>query len=138
MRRFVNDAPRAATLDAAIGPVDGPDDLCLVIGGDGTMLRAIQQFGPEYVYLGVNGGHLGFLMNDVPEDTAAAAAVARALLLDWVAHPFPRLHVRVEPGGREAWALNDIYVEREAQTCHLRMTVDGVEIVGKKIGRAHV
>lgn len=133
MRRFVNDAPRARAIDTATRTLDGPDDLCLVIGGDGTMLRAIQEHGVESVYLGVNCGHLGFLMNELPEDEDKAAARVRELVHGgWTAHAFPRLHVRVDDG-REAWAVNDVYVEREAQTCHLRVTVDGVEVVDKMV-----
>lgn len=135
MRRYINDAPRARALEDALAGIEGPDDVCLVLGGDGTMLRAIQQFGTGFTYLGINCGHLGFLMNDVPMETAAAEGVVRRMVEEgaWAAHEFPRLRAWVEPGGREAWALNDVYVEREGQTCHLRVTVDGVEVVDKMV-----
>jgi NAD+ kinase len=135
--RFANDTPRTRALDTALAGLTGPDDLCLVLGGDGTMLRAIQRHGPEFVYLGVNCGHLGFLMNDVPgvrdaEAEQVAGAVER-IVRDgtWNAVAFPRLRmVASRDGGEfEALALNDVYVERQAQTCHLRVTVDGVEVV---------
>ncbi len=133
MIRFVNEAPRARALDAALAGLAGPDGLCLVLGGDGTMLRAIQKHGPEPVYLGVNCGHLGFLMNDFTGDTAQVAAAVTALVQEqrWVAHTFPRLRMTAESahGQFEAAALNDVYVERQGQTCHLRVTVDGVEVV---------
>ncbi len=133
MIRHVSGTSRARALDAALAGVDGPDDLCLVLGGDGTMLRAIQTHGPDYTYFGVNCGHLGFLMNDVPGDVEQAAVTVRSLILAgaWDAVAFPRLHmVASGPFGEvEALALNDVYVERQGQTCHLRVTVNDVEVV---------
>lgn len=137
MIRFVNDAPRAnalaTALDAALRGVDEPDGLCLVLGGDGTMLRAIQRNGPGLTYFGINCGHLGFLMNDFAGDAASVAAQVAALVRErrWFEQEFPRLRMRAvtAEGEIEALALNDVYVERQAQTCHLRVTVDGVEVV---------
>ncbi len=133
MIRYASDAPRARALDAALAGVDGPDDLCLVLGGDGTMLRAIQRHGPDRAYLGVNCGHLGFLMNEFAGDTQEVARAVAALVHEgrWFAQPFPRLHMRARTAEAEfeATALNDVYVERQYQTCHLRVTVDGVEVV---------
>jgi len=36
-------------------------------------------------------------------------------------------------GEVEALALNDVYVERQGQTCHLRVTVNDVEVVRKMV-----
>lgn len=133
MIRFTNDAGRARALEEAVTGLEGPDGLCLVLGGDGTMLRAIQRYGAEYTYFGVNCGHLGFLMNDIPGDPSQVAQALSAIVRDhaWTAVEFPRLRmVASGPEGEfEALALNDVYVERQAQTCHLRVTVDGVEVV---------
>jgi NAD+ kinase len=135
--RFVNDAPRARALADALDDVlpdaAGPEELCLVLGGDGTMLRAIQRNGPDLVYFGVNCGHLGFLMNDFAGDPPQVAAAVAGVVRDgrWFAHAFPRLEMRAvsATGRHRAFALNDVYVERQGQTCHLRVTVDGVEVV---------
>lgn len=97
------------------------------------MLRAIQRHGVDHVYFGVNCGHLGFLMNDFPgppEEVAGAVAdVIRSGR--YFIQSFPRLRMcaRSASGTVEASAVNDVYVERQAQTCHLRVTVDGVEVV---------
>ena len=132
-----NDASRARALGAALADLAGPADLCLVLGGDGTMLRAIQKHGPGFVYFGVNCGHLGFLMNDFPGETAEVAAAVRDTVREgrWFAQAFPRLRMRAdtEQGVVESLALNDVYVERQGQTCHLRVTVDGVEVVRKMV-----
>ena len=52
-------------------PIQRPDDaeLAVVIGGDGTILRACRAFGQHQLpILGVNAGRLGFLAELSPED----------------------------------------------------------------------
>lgn len=123
----------------AVGPVDAvAPGLCLVLGGDGTMLRAIHAHPDATAFLGVNCGRLGFLMNDVEGDPAqVVATVLDALRADaWMGYRFPRLSVRVEAadGGLADLAVNDVYLERTTgQTCHLRVTVDGVVVVERLV-----
>ncbi len=136
--RAVAEVLAARSLSAArVDPEDAP--LCLVLGGDGTMLRAIARHGSAPVYLGVNCGRLGFLMNDLPgAPEAVVDALIDALVRGrWEAPAFPRLAMETtdaEGKVRAANALNDVYVERElGQTCHLRVTVDGVEVVERLV-----
>ena len=43
-------------------------DLIICIGGDGTLLRLVQEFGfPKTPIVGVNTGHLGFFQEILPE-----------------------------------------------------------------------
>jgi NAD+ kinase len=134
---FASESPRATEVRAAfdaLGTV-GPPDTCVVFGGDGTMLRAIQTHGTTCAYFGVNCGRLGFLMNDLPGSPEIIARTAARILTEGrvVTPGFPRLRMRATTRGghlHEARALNDVYVERMlGQTCHLRVTVDGVEVV---------
>ncbi len=118
-----------ATALRAAGLPPLPDDLCLVLGGDGTMLQAIHAQGAAATWLGLNFGHLGFLMNDVP---AAAAGVAyvhdRLAARTWQTHSFARLSMvaQTASGPITGLAVNDVYVERQSgTTCHLRVWVDG-------------
>jgi len=136
--RVVSSNERARAIDAALGPgLTGPDSLYLVIGGDGTMLGAIHEHGATPAYLGVNCGLIGFLMNDMPgEPATAAASVARALRDGaWSAFSFPRLRMTAhcrDGSTHTSLAVNDVYVERQTgQICHLRVTVDGREVVGR-------
>ncbi len=118
-----------------------PEDLCLVLGGDGTMLRAIRDLGDRYTYLGLNLGRVGFLMNDIESQATVVRMLAEGR---YQVHDLPRLALEawIEPqdqpsGGRRpeervvhALALNDVFVERmTAQSCHLRVTIDGASVV---------
>src|SRR5690606_21522993 len=47
------------------GPEPEDPDLIVVIGGDGTMLRAIREHWRRRIpFYGINAGHIGFLLND--------------------------------------------------------------------------
>jgi NAD+ kinase len=104
-----------------------PPDLRLVLGGDGFMLRTIAEYGVGFVFLGLNAGHLGFLLNDVDGDLDAL--VARLVAGQWREYRFPRLHTAVtKRDGQVAHdiAINDVYLERSTgQTAHVSVTIDG-------------
>ncbi len=112
-----------------------PEELCLVLGGDGFMLETIRAEGPGRVFLGLNAGRVGFLLND-PEDFEATIEAIEGHA--WTVHTFPRLAMRAIPadGGPEmkALAVNDVYLERmSGQTAHLRITIDQVEVVDRLV-----
>lgn len=141
MLRIVSDNPRAQAIARALDRIALPEapDLCLVLGGDGTMLRAIRQNGGGLRYFGVNCGFLGFLMNDMPGEPDAVAPHLAAVLArgGFFATPFPRLRMvatLADGGELTELAMNDVYVERmSGQTCHLRVTVDGVEAMSRLV-----
>ncbi len=112
-----------------------PPNVCLVLGGDGFMLESIRTHGPERVFLGINAGRVGFLLND-PEDFEATIEAIEAQA--WTVHTFPRLAMRALPsdGGTAltALAVNDVYLERmSGQTAHLRITIDQVDVVQRLV-----
>ncbi len=143
MIRFAAENERGSKLEAAFSKLALLDslapDVCLVLGGDGTMLRAIHTHGPQWAYLGINCGYLGFLMNDLAgePDQVARSVVGVLEAEGYVTHGFPRLQMRaITPSGEEieGAAVNDVYVERQSgQTVHLRVTVDGVEAVHRMV-----
>ena len=50
-------------------------DLIICIGGDGTLLRLVQEFGfPKTPIVGVNTGHLGFFQEILPEKKIGRAS----------------------------------------------------------------
>ena len=122
--------PRAAQLFTDISArvdLEALDpSVALVIGGDGWMLQCMREFGPGRVYLGVNAGRLGFLLND-PTNLDGLCAELRAGA--YTVYDFPRLHMQATAADGsviEADAVNDIYLERASgQTAHLTVTVDG-------------
>jgi NAD+ kinase len=123
--------PRAEALLAGLQtrlPKDWepPDGVALVIGGDGFLLRTVAAHGLKLAYLGLNAGHLGFLLNDPDDLDAVATALSESR---WREHGFPLVEARVEDGeGKPITlrAINDIYLERmTGQTARLKLTIDG-------------
>lgn len=102
----------------------------IVIGGDGFLLRTVAEHGLDRTYLGLNAGHLGFLLNDV-EDWQA---VARALKEDrFRVGSFPMLATTITRQDGEVVedrAINDVYLERTtSQTARLELSIDGHTVV---------
>ncbi len=114
---------QAAALAREMARYQAPDpELLVVLGGDGTMLRAVRQSWRRRVpFYGVNIGHLGFLLNEqLPH------RVAQQELVLW---ELPLLYVELlyQDGTlQHAWAFNDTWVERATgQTAWLEVRVDG-------------
>ena len=90
------------------------EDLCVVVGGDGWMLETIRNVGPGAIFLGINAGRTGFLLNDAVDLDKVASALEAGR---WKVWDFPRLQMRCEPDVPDATmrhdvAVNDIYLER--------------------------
>jgi NAD+ kinase len=90
-------------------------EVVVVLGGDGTILRAAElTHGTDVPLLGVNLGHVGFLAESEREDLHAA--VARLATRDYAVEERTVVDVRVHlPGGGEpvtGWALNEATVEK--------------------------
>ena len=112
-----------------------PEDLCLVLGGDGYMLQSIREVGASHVFLGINAGRVGFLLND-PEDFEAMVEALEHRA--WTVHTFPRLRMLAysadDDAPTEALAVNDVYLERmSGQTAHLQIEIDHVRVVDRLV-----
>jgi NAD+ kinase len=134
-------------LGADLDPVEvvAPDadaardvELLLVLGGDGTLLRAAEYARPTGApLLGVNLGHVGFLAEVEHEDLDA---MVRAVVeRDYVVEERMTLDVAVFNGGRAAdtlpareWALNDATLEKAATPRMLEMVL---EVDGRPLSR---
>jgi NAD kinase len=111
-RRLVRDLPAFES--------DQPE-MIVVLGGDGTMLRAIRQHWRERLpFYGLNTGHLGFLLND---------RQTRFWERDLTLYQLPLLHAEAETldgETRTGLAFNEVWVERvTGQTAWVRLTVNG-------------
>jgi NAD+ kinase len=82
-------------------------DLAVVLGGDGTMLRALQRFlGTGVPVIGVNFGRVGFLASIAADDLESG--LAQAFAGDFVTVELPTLVAVV--GDDERYAINDVVV----------------------------
>ena len=104
-------------------------DLGLVVGGDGTMLGVARKMaGRELPLVGINQGRLGFITDIRVEDFEA---VLRSILAgQYLQDRRHLIHARVLRAGEmifEAWAVNDVVVNRDATSgmVELRVEVDG-------------
>jgi len=101
-------------------------ELVIVLGGDGTILRAAELArGCDAPLLGVNLGHVGFLAEADREDLTAT--VARALARDYTVEERLTLSVRVKHAGEviwESWALNDASVEKASRERSLEVAIE--------------
>jgi NAD+ kinase len=114
--RFDAEETRKHGLQAREGiVVDGEPaddvDLCVVLGGDGTILRALRRYAgsgvPTYA---VNFGEVGFLATIDPEDCEQGFAQALAGEFDVLLLPA----ISVAGLDAELYAINDISVHRKA------------------------
>ena len=89
-------------------------DLAVVLGGDGTMLRAAEIFrGKQVPILGINLGHVGFLAEiERPSLTEIVDAIASGT---FSIEERMSLSYQLLRGGKvieSGWALNEVVVER--------------------------
>jgi len=104
-------------------------DLCLVVGGDGTMLGIGRQLAPYAVPLiGINQGRLGFI-TDIPIDQWRLS-LEPMLRGEYDEDRRRLMHARVMREGQsvfDALAMNDVVVNRGATSgmVELRVEVDG-------------
>ena len=116
-------------MGAAILDVDvqkGDLELVIVLGGDGTILRAAELArGCSAPLLGVNLGHVGFLAESEREELSET--VDRALAQDYLVEERMTLSVRVKLGGvvvYETWALNEASVEKANRERMLEVVIE--------------
>ena len=104
----------------------GELELVIVLGGDGTILRAAELArGGSAPLLGINLGHVGFLAESERDDLASA--VGRALERDYLVEERMTLAVRVKLGTEviyETWALNEATVEKASRERMLEVVIE--------------
>jgi NAD kinase len=121
---FDREKPEAERLATQLRQYESDDPAAIVVvGGDGTMLRAIRQHWNDGLpFFGLNTGNLGFLLNDPSR-------------LDFWDRPLRRYRlplltvetVTADGVRKNALAFNDCWVERESgQTAWIEVSVNGV------------
>lgn len=103
-------------------------DVCVVLGGDGTLLHALHKtIGQEsdIPVFGLNRGSVGFLLNNYDPDNLIAR-IEKAHRVDL--HPLKMKVKTVSGETHEAYGVNEVSLLRETrQTAKIRITIDGVE-----------
>ena len=106
----------------------GDPDLCLVLGGDGSILHALRRFALTGVpVFGVNFGTVGFLA--AVERDQAEEGIRRAFAGEAEALDLPGLEVEIDGRGRVA--LNDVTFSRRP---HDRVAELSYKIAGEEVG----
>jgi len=104
----------------------GDLELVVVLGGDGTILRAAELTrGCSAPLLGVNLGHVGFLAESEREDLTET--ITRALARDYLVEERMTLNVRVKVNSEviyETWALNEATVEKASRERMLEVVIE--------------
>ena len=109
-------------------------EMVIVLGGDGTLLRAAELARPAGApLLGVNLGHVGFLAETEPDDLAGA--VSQVVEHQYTVEERMTVEVTVRQDGivlAATWALNEASVEKVARQ---RMIEVVTEIDGRPLSR---
>jgi NAD+ kinase len=111
---------------------DKPVDLVVVLGGDGTLLRAAELVRDQGTpLLGVNLGHLGFLAEC--EAAELPQAIDKVVAGDYRVEPRATLDVTVtQPYGEiwRGWALNEVTLQKvlPQRMIEVILSVDGRDL----------
>jgi NAD+ kinase len=125
--------PGAEEVPASSEAAEGAE-LVIVLGGDGSLLRAAELSRPAGVPLiGVNLGHVGFLAEAEPD--GLADLVDRVVARQYVVEERMTIDVTVRSNGSaitSTWALNEATVEKAARE---RMVEVITEVDGRPLSR---
>jgi NAD+ kinase len=108
-------------------PVEDDVELCVVLGGDGTILRALRRYAStEVPVFAVNFGEIGFLATVEPEDIEDG--IRRALDGDFELLRLPAI-VLDAPGGAQT-AVNDVAIHRKVgeRVAQIAYALNGEEV----------
>ena len=126
-------SPGAEQVPAGADAAEGAE-LVIVLGGDGSLLRAAEFSRPAGVPLiGVNLGHVGFLAEAEPD--GLADLVDRVVAREYAVEERMTIDVTVRSNGSvvaSTWALNEATVEKAARE---RMIEVITEVDGRPLSR---
>lgn len=106
---------------------DDAVDLCIVLGGDGTILRALRRYaGTQVPVFAVNFGDIGFLATIEPDELSQG--VKRALAGDFELLRLPAIVLDASNGSERAF--NDVAIHRKVgeRVAEIAYVLDGHEL----------
>ena len=126
-------SPGTQEVPASAAAAEGAE-LVIVLGGDGSLLRAAELSRPAGVPLiGVNLGHVGFLAEAEPD--GLADLVERVVAREYAVEERMTIDVTVRSNGTSlasTWALNEATVEKAARERVIEVII---EIDGRPLSR---
>jgi NAD+ kinase len=126
-------SPGTREVPASAAAAEGAE-LVIVLGGDGSLLRAAELSRPAGVPLiGVNLGHVGFLAEAEPD--GLADLVERVVAREYAVEERMTIDVTVRRNGTgiaSTWALNEATVEKAARERVIEVII---EIDGRPLSR---
>jgi NAD+ kinase len=106
---------------------DAGADIAVVIGGDGSVLHAVQSMNPQVPLVGINFGRVGFLADLESDEAYSFIAQLRPDTMETEA----RMRVQIAVDGTiHGCALNEavIVTERPAKMLQFSIIVDGIPV----------
>ena len=124
--KTVNNSSAASILELGKDTQEADLELAVVLGGDGTILKAAELVrASQTPLLGINLGHVGFLAES--EKNEISSTMARVVAKDYLVTERMTLDVAVKLDGKEVyrtWALNEATVEKSARERMLEVVVE--------------
>ncbi len=124
--KTVNNSSAASILELGKDTQEADLELAVVLGGDGTILKAAELVrASQTPLLGINLGHVGFLAES--EKNEISSTIARVVAKDYLVTERMTLDVAVKLDGKEVyrtWALNEATVEKSARERMLEVVVE--------------
>lgn len=124
--KTVNNTSAASILELGKDTQEADLELAVVLGGDGTILKAAELVrASQTPLLGINLGHVGFLAES--EKNEISSTMARVVAKDYLVTERMTLDVSVKLDGKEVyrtWALNEATVEKSARERMLEVVVE--------------
>lgn len=124
--KSVNDSSATSILELGKDVQESDLELAVVLGGDGTILKAAELVrASQTPLLGINLGHVGFLAES--EKNEISSTMARVVAKDYLVKERLTLDVSVKLEGKEVyrtWALNEATVEKSARERMLEVVVE--------------
>lgn len=122
----VSSEAASAVLELGKDAKESDLELAVVLGGDGTILKAAELVrASQTPLLGINLGHVGFLAES--EKNEISSTIARVVAKDYLVKERLTLDVSVKLDGKEVyrtWALNEATVEKSARERMLEVVVE--------------
>jgi NAD+ kinase len=124
--KTVSNSSAEAILELSKDVKESDLELAVVLGGDGTILKAAELVrASQTPLLGINLGHVGFLAES--EKNEISSTMARVVAKDYLVKDRMTLDVAVKLNGKEVyrtWALNEATVEKSARERMLEVVVE--------------